>query len=163
MKKCSTAETVRIAWRVFAQIALHDMLTEILSPRNRPMTHALTVKDFSSYLNTDFHARSPCGNILSLKLVQAAGAPPAGALAALTDPHCVVPPTEKLAKVMSSAKAEGRDGGQFSLQFAGPRHFQASQGTYILNHPKLGRLEVFMVPAGKLPNDAGYGYNAIFN
>lgn len=127
------------------------------------MTHALTVKDFSSYLNTDFHARSPCGNILSLKLVQAAAAQPAGALNALNDAHYIVPPPEQLAKVMAGSKPEGRDGGQFSLQFAGPRHFQAGQGTYILNHPKLGRVEVFMVPAGKLPNDAGYGYNATFN
>lgn len=125
------------------------------------MTHALTLKDFSSYLNTDFHARSPCGNILSLKLVQAAAPQPAGSLAALSDPHQIVPPTAKVAKLMSAAKPEGRDGGQFSLQFAGP-HFQASQGTYLLNHPKLGRLEVFMVPAGKLPN-GGYGYNASFN
>jgi hypothetical protein len=124
----------------------------------------LKLKDFSSYLNTDFHARTPDGHIVSLKLVQADCPHPAGVFEPLSEPgRQVIPLPKELAKAVASAKSEGRDGGPFTLQFAGPRNFQAPHGTYIINHPKLGRIEVFMVPAGQLPNDGGYGYNASFN
>jgi hypothetical protein len=134
--------------------------------RNKAMADAAPLKlnDFSSYLNTDFHARTPDGHIVSLKLVQAACPHPADVFEPLREPGLhVIPLPKALAKAVASAKSEVRDGGPFSLQFAGPRNFQGPPGTYMLNHPKLGRLDVFLVPAGQLPNDGGYGYNASFS
>src|SRR5882672_11147370 len=48
----------------------------------------------------------------------------------------------------------------FSLEFLGPRRPAYGQGMYRLSHPRVGDLEVSMVPAGV--SDAGVSYEVSF-
>lgn len=50
---------------------------------------------------------------------------------------------------------------QFTLVFRGPRELLLSQGVHPLEHEKLGRMELFLVPIG--PDETGLRYEAIFN
>jgi hypothetical protein len=50
---------------------------------------------------------------------------------------------------------------QFSLIFTGITSPWLQQNTYTLDHPQLGRCELFLVPIG--PGDAGMRYEAIFS
>ena len=50
---------------------------------------------------------------------------------------------------------------QFSLLFQGPDNAPVAQGTYKLEHDKLGALDIFLVPVGK--DAKGVEYQAIFN
>ena len=50
---------------------------------------------------------------------------------------------------------------QFSLLFRGPLTPQFGQGQYTLEHEKLGKIELFLVPVG--PDGGGLGYQAVFN
>ena len=50
---------------------------------------------------------------------------------------------------------------QISLLFQGPDTAPIAQGTYKLEHDKLGALDIFLVPIGKDAN--GVQYQAIFN
>lgn len=50
---------------------------------------------------------------------------------------------------------------QFSVVFHGPNDAPIAQGTYKIEHDKLGALELFLVPIGK--DDTGVRYEAIFN
>ena len=52
-----------------------------------------------------------------------------------------------------------REGCAFSLLFVS-RDAPLPQATYALAHPKLGRLEIFLVPIG--PVQGGRGYEAVF-
>jgi len=54
----------------------------------------------------------------------------------------------------------GRDGGSFSLQFVAPQGRWLPQGTYPVKHPKLGTMEIFLVPSGAVQD--GHGYHAVF-
>lgn len=49
----------------------------------------------------------------------------------------------------------------FSLYFFGGEKFQLPQGTFRLQHEKLGELFLFLVPVGREPT--GYKYEAVFN
>jgi hypothetical protein len=49
----------------------------------------------------------------------------------------------------------------FSLVFRGAHRFVLPQRTYVLEHPVMGTLEIFLVPIG--PNNQGMGYEAVFN
>ena len=53
----------------------------------------------------------------------------------------------------------------FSLLFLGPLHPILPQATYSLEHPALGRLEIFLVPIGPDPSgkQSGMRYEAAFN
>jgi hypothetical protein len=53
-----------------------------------------------------------------------------------------------------------RPGGAFSLLFVAPAGPFLPQDTYRLTHPKLGTLDVFLVPIG--PTQGGNGYQAVF-
>ena len=53
-----------------------------------------------------------------------------------------------------------RDGGGFTLQFVAPESSRLQQGIYPIKHPKLGTLEVFLVPTG--PVHDGHGFHAVF-
>jgi hypothetical protein len=53
-----------------------------------------------------------------------------------------------------------RQGGAFSLLFVSPAGPFLPQATYRLSHPKLGTLELFLVPVG--PMQGGNGYEAVF-
>jgi hypothetical protein len=91
---------------------------------------ALKIGDFSPYLDTIFD-------------MQAAG----GTIAL------------RLAKV-DAAGESGRLGGAFSLLFVAPKGPWHPQAIYPLNHPKLGIMEIFLVPVG--PMQGGNAYQAIF-
>jgi hypothetical protein len=53
-----------------------------------------------------------------------------------------------------------RPGGAFSLLFVSAQGPFLPQAIYPLMHPKLGTLELFLVPIG--PMDGGKGYEAVF-
>jgi len=60
-----------------------------------------------------------------------------------------------------SAHPGGRSPPGFSLCLRGPEGFRLGQGTYALEHPRHGQLEVFMTP---IRAEAGaLVYEAIFN
>jgi hypothetical protein len=62
-------------------------------------------------------------------------------------------------KSLGSARASHRE--PFSLIFRGPREHWFRQGTYPVQHPKLGTQALFLVPVG--PDAAGMmQYQAIF-
>jgi len=49
---------------------------------------------------------------------------------------------------------------QFSLVFRGPLKPHFPQGTYTVEHEKLGKFDLFLVPLG--PDSSGMRYQAIF-
>jgi hypothetical protein len=49
----------------------------------------------------------------------------------------------------------------FSLVFRGPADQPFRQGTYTLQHEKLGTFQLFLVPIGR--DESGYSYEAVFN
>ncbi len=50
---------------------------------------------------------------------------------------------------------------QFALTFRGPLHSFLGQGTFPVEHPVLGRFDLFLVPVGQ--EAAGFLYEAVFN
>ncbi len=56
--------------------------------------------------------------------------------------------------------APGPDPTAFALEFRGPRTPAFGQGLVPLDHPRLGRLELFVVPIGEGPD--GRRYEAVF-
>ena len=71
------------------------------------------------------------------------------------------PAALELVKV--AALGHGRPGGRtpFSLQFLGPEGHRLEQRTWTLEHPVLGRLDIFLVPLG--PVEGRMRYEAIFS
>jgi hypothetical protein len=61
---------------------------------------------------------------------------------------------------VAPAGDSGREGGAFMLSFVAPQGRWVPQGTYPLNHPALGMIKIFLVPAG--PLNGGNGYHATF-
>lgn len=57
------------------------------------------------------------------------------------------------------ARTEARAG--FSLLLRAPRDFGIAQGVYPVHHPRLGRLDLFMVPVGATTH--AVEYEAVFN
>ncbi len=49
----------------------------------------------------------------------------------------------------------------FSLIFLGPMTTVLPQKTYLVEHEKMGAMEIFLVPIG--PNGNGMQYQAVFN
>ncbi len=68
-----------------------------------------------------------------------------------------------LVEVTNLARADhaGPTRAPFSLIFRGPISPVMPQRTYPLEHPALGRLDIFLVPIG--PDASGMRYEAIFN
>jgi hypothetical protein len=93
----------------------------------------LKVGDFAPHLNTAFEMQTPDGAV-PLRLVTADGG--------------------------SEPVKDGRDGGSFSLEFVAPQGRWLPQGTYPVQHPTLGTIEIFLVPSGALQD--GHGYHAVF-
>ena len=56
---------------------------------------------------------------------------------------------------------EGFPGEQFSLLFRGPLDAWLPQRTYPVEHPKMGRIDLFLVPVAE--HKDGYRYEAFFN
>ena len=50
---------------------------------------------------------------------------------------------------------------QFSLFFRGPLEYLLPQGTYHMEHEKMGGLDLFIVPVGR--EQDGFRYEAVFN
>ena len=50
---------------------------------------------------------------------------------------------------------------QFALTFRGPRDRFLGQGTFLVEHPALGRFDLFLAPVGQ--EAEGYLYEAVFN
>src|SRR3954469_6901483 len=106
----------------------------------------LKLGDFSPYLNSDFEIYMPGGKVLPVKLAGAAA-------------HENALPTEGL-KGTDGQALKVRQGGGFTLQFVAPESSRLKQGIYPVKHPKLGTLEIFLVPGGLGPQ--GHGYHAVF-
>lgn len=73
-----------------------------------------------------------------------------------------IPPQElafKLVEVRKLGQAV-REGGAFSLLFMTPPGPFLRQGTYPLDNPSLGQLNLFIVPLG--PKDGGNSYEVVF-
>jgi hypothetical protein len=67
----------------------------------------------------------------------------------------------ELVELKSLGASRGTHREPFSLIFRGPREHWFAQGTYPVQHPKLGTLPLFLVPVG--PDAAGMmQYQAIF-
>lgn len=62
----------------------------------------------------------------------------------------------ELTEGVSSSRHE-----QFSLIFHGPKNPFLPQMIYQMENEKLGELEIFLVPLGKIPD--GFKYEAVFN
>jgi len=70
------------------------------------------------------------------------------------------PPAQGL-KGREGQNLKTRDGGGFTLQFVRAENSLPRQGIYSVKHPKLGVLEIFLVPNGPVA-PRGYGYHAVF-
>jgi hypothetical protein len=64
-------------------------------------------------------------------------------------------------KELASETVNGAKRKPFSLVFRCPKDCQLGQRTYEVEHPKMGRLEIFLVPIG--PDGRGMCYEAVFN
>lgn len=67
--------------------------------------------------------------------------------------------TFRLAEIERLGNAR-REGGAFSLMFVSPPGPILPQGIYPMQHPRLGTLELFIVPLG--PKDGSNSYQVIF-
>ncbi|MCA1618803.1 MAG: hypothetical protein LC795_05725 [Acidobacteria bacterium] len=56
-------------------------------------------------------------------------------------------------------ESEGME--RFSLYLQGPGDIMLNQGTFMLEHPSLGELALFMVPIARDPQ--GFRYEVVFN
>lgn len=64
------------------------------------------------------------------------------------------------------ATAAGSDDARnerFCLLFRGPPHQPFAQNTYAFEHPRLGRLDIFIVPIGSTEGTPHCYYEAVFN
>jgi hypothetical protein len=68
------------------------------------------------------------------------------------------------ASIFSAATPDSEDAGneKFSLLFRGPAQQPLEQDTYLFDHPRIGRLSIFIVPIGCLDTTHCY-YEAIFD
>ena len=125
-----------------------------------PEMPKLTLDDFMPHLNKDFTIRGAGGDS-TITLVSAD-------TVKVNDPSIWSPPENlrliplpaDLAKLVANAPIKFRDGGPFSLSFSGPRGDPLPQGIYSMDHPKLGKLDIFLTPASK---DGQNLYNAAFS
>lgn len=62
-----------------------------------------------------------------------------------------------------SEEGEGPGGRPFSLVFRGSDGIPLSQGTYRMEHERIGVFELFLVPIGISPDGEGLLYEAVFN
>jgi hypothetical protein len=106
----------------------------------------LKIGDFSPHLNSGFEVHMPDGTIVAVTLVEAVfnGTAPPESLTGREGQHL-----------------RAREGGGFTLQFVAPQNSHLRQGIYSVKHPKLGTLEIFLVPNGPVAPQ-GFGYHAVF-
>ncbi|HYI28867.1 MAG TPA: hypothetical protein VD863_13570 [Bradyrhizobium sp.] len=104
----------------------------------------LNIDDFAPHLNAIFEMDSPHGKV-PLRLAEAAA-----------HGH----PLPETVTTDAGKKHKVRDGGGFTLQFVAPESSRLQQGIYPIKHPKLGTIEIFLVPTG--PVHDGHGFHAVF-
>ena len=63
----------------------------------------------------------------------------------------------------TAANSEDARNERFCLLFRGPAHQPLAQDTYAFEHPRLGRLAIFIVPTVCTANPAHRYYEAVFN
>ena len=63
--------------------------------------------------------------------------------------------------VEASAVLNSEEQEHFSLTFSGPEAVPLGQGTFCLNHPELGALDMFLVPINL--EQGRYAYESVFN
>lgn len=99
------------------------------------MLENLTIADFAQHLHTEFRIRLSDQTWYALELVS----------------------------VTEAGERRSPDVRQpFSLVFQNPdKRAYLPQRTYSLEHPEMGRLEIFITPLG--PNQEGMSYEAIFS
>jgi hypothetical protein len=95
------------------------------------VSEILTKEVFSENLNTRFRIPMPAGNAAELDLVE-------------------------VVETMSTPRQQ-----QFSVVFRGSLDYLLPQGTYHMEHEKMGEIDLFIVPVGKEPD--GFLYEAVFN
>ncbi len=96
------------------------------------MTENTTREFFAQHISTNFSLASADGESVELELVEATDKTPADI-----------------------------EGEQFSLVFRGPPQPALTQRIYTLEHPDMGKLELFLVPVGL--DESGRLYEAFFN
>jgi hypothetical protein len=104
------------------------------------MLDQLDVDDFSEHLNAPFRIHVEPGDSLELELIEARAIGPA-----------------------PSSDGEGGRRRSFSLIFRGPTARLLEQRIYPVEHPRLGTIEIFLVPLGSEGDPEGLHYQAIFN
>ena len=97
----------------------------------------LTAADFRPLLEQVFELHSPAGQTLSLTLFE----------------------VSELGRLPEGAPVAGRR--PFSLLFRSPGPGYLPQAIYLLAHPQMEALEIFLVPLG--PDGQGMRYQAIFS
>ena len=95
------------------------------------MEDSLTFQEFSQNLNTKFQTRVDETQQLELELAE-----------------------------ISQLKQTSRNE-EFAVVFRGPKEIFLGQGMRALEHEKLGKLELFIVPIRE--DEKGYYYEAVFN
>ncbi|MDT4898416.1 MAG: hypothetical protein QOH25_3493 [Acidobacteriota bacterium] len=95
------------------------------------MSENLTKEAFSENLKTKFRIPLESSNAAELELIEVVGTSP----------------------------SPGHE--QFSLFFRGPLDYLLPQGTYQMEHEKMGALALFIVPVGR--EQDGFRYEAVFN
>ncbi len=103
------------------------------------MLNQLTVSDFIGHVNAQFRTHLDSGEVLDLELIEA--------------------------RTIGESRPErpGIRTQAFSLIFRGPSGRLLPQRIYPVEHPTLGRLEIFLVPLGPEGDPQGLHYQAVFN
>jgi hypothetical protein len=96
------------------------------------MPERMRREDFEPHLNTTFRLQHGGGDPLELELVEITG-----------------------------GDDRYEDSYNFSLFFRGGPHFRLDQHTFTLEHDRLGRLDLFLVPVAREAD--GFRYEAVFN
>jgi hypothetical protein len=144
-----------------------DVLSDLNNLREIVMTTvdlgSLSAESFKALVNSVFEVEIKADKTLPLTLVKAethASPPSKPEGSQPPQPHNFTVPGEYTGP--DGAKFKARQGGGFTLEFidaAAQKWLQ--QGVYPVCHPKLGTMEILLVPAGPVqPN--GHGYHAVF-
>ena len=99
------------------------------------MPAKISEEAFRENLNTKFRVRAEAPRPVELELVEVKG--------------------------YNAAESERRGMERFSLFFRGPADIYVPQGTYSLEHERMGALDIFVVPVGR--DAAGFLYESVFN
>ncbi|MBI1765935.1 MAG: hypothetical protein HYR56_31405 [Acidobacteria bacterium] len=123
---------------------------KLANAKVEPAARMLTRSIFTPYLSDHFETVTESGEPVILLLLEINDLPPqARQFAAGGWPETEV--------------ARQREA-SFSLMFRGPADWPLRQRSYNVAHPKLGKLELFLVPVGKVEKDAvARLYEAVFN